>query len=77
MSKAGKEWKRRDFFKAVCGFILPAVVMLAQAPFPIGVVQGVVWVLESLVPEQTWLPALERRPVLRPPVICTIGCETF
>lgn len=51
--------------------------MLAQTPLPIGVIQSVVWMLESLVPEQTWLPALECRPVLRPPVICTVGCETF
>lgn len=35
-----------------------AIVMLAQAPLPVGVFQSVVWMLESLVPEQTWLPAL-------------------
>lgn len=54
-----------------------AVVMLTQAPLPVGVFQSVVRMLESLVPEQTWLPVLWCRPVLRSSVICTVGCETF
>lgn len=54
-----------------------AIVMLAQAPLPIGVFQSVVRMLVSFVPEQTWLPALQCCPVLRSPIICTIGCETF
>lgn len=54
-----------------------AIVMLAEAPLPIGVFQSVVGVLESLVPEQAWLSSLECCPVLRSSVICTIGCETF
>ena len=72
-----KKETRDLLFKALCGPILPAIVMLAQAPLPVGVFQSVVGMLESLVPEQTWLPALWCRPVLRSPIICTIGCETL
>jgi len=45
-------------FKVLSGPILPAIVVLTQAPLPVGVFQSVVWMLESLVPKQTWLPAL-------------------
>jgi hypothetical protein len=51
--------------------------MLAQAALPVGVLQSVEWMVESLVPEQTWFPALQCRPVLCPPVVHTIGCETL
>lgn len=54
-----------------------AIVMLAQAALPIGVLQSVVWMLESLVPEETWLPTLQCCPVLCSPIIRTIGCETL
>lgn len=37
---------------------ISAIVMLAKAPLPVGVFQSIVWMLESLVPEETWLPAL-------------------
>lgn len=54
-----------------------AIVMLTKASLPIGVLQSVVGMLESLVPKQTWLSTLQGRPVLRSSVICTVGCETF
>lgn len=59
------------------GPTLPAIVMVTQAPLPVGIFQSVVGMLESLVPEQAWLPALQRCPVLCSPVIRTIGCETL
>lgn len=56
---------------------ISAIVMLTQTSFPVGVFQCVVWMLESLVPEQTWLATLQCCPALCSPIICTIGCETL
>lgn len=56
---------------------ISAIIVLAQSSFPVGVLQRVVRMLESLVPEQTWLPTLQRCPALCSPVICTVGCEAL
>lgn len=51
----------------------PAVVVLPQTALAVGVLDGVVGVLQRLVPVETWLPALQEGLILPSPIILTVG----
>lgn len=55
----------------------PAVVVAAQAALSVGVFEGVVRVLEGLIPEETGLPAVEAGLVLEAPVVLAVGRVTL
>lgn len=53
--------------------MLPAIVMIAEASFLIGVLEGVVRVLESFTPKQAGFSSLVRRSILAASIVGTIG----
>ena len=59
--------------KMICGVNPPAVVVAAQPPLSVGVLQGVVRVLEGLVPEETGFPSMQAGLVLEAPVVLSVG----
>ena len=66
----------------VCGCVwsgqaLPAEVVRAQAPLPVGVLEGVEGVLEGLVPEEAGLPSRQARLVLEASVFGSVGGEAL
>lgn len=56
---------------------LPAVVVLAQTTLSIGVFEGVVRVLEGLVPEEAGFTTMQAGLVLEAPVVLPIGSVTL
>lgn len=55
----------------------PAVVVAAQAALSVGVLEGVVRVLEGLIPEEAWLPGPQAGLVLEAPVVLSVGGVTL
>lgn len=55
----------------------PAVVVSAQTPLSIGVFEGVVRVLEGLIPEETGFATMQAGLVLEAPVVLSIGSVTL
>lgn len=55
----------------------PAVVVTSQTALPVGVFQGVVRVLEGLVPEQAGFPAQQAGLVLESPVVLPVSGVTL
>ena len=55
----------------------PAVVVTAQTTFSIGVFNGVVRVLEGLIPEKAGFPTMQAGLVLEAPVVLSIGSVTL
>lgn len=55
----------------------PAVVVSAQPPLPVGVLECVVGVLEGLVPVEAGFPPLQAGLVLEAPVVLAVGSVTL
>lgn len=55
----------------------PAVVVAAQTALPVGILEGVVRVLEGLVPEEAGFPTVQAGLVLEPPVVFSVGSVTL
>lgn len=55
----------------------PAVVVAAQTPLPVGIFEGVIRVLEGLIPEEAGFATVQAGLVLETPVVFPIGSVTL
>ncbi len=55
----------------------PAIVVSAQTTLSIGVFEGVVRVLEGLIPEEAGFTSMQAGLVLEAPVVLSIGSVTL